>query len=98
MPTIMREIKTGETIQVGDLEITPQTSVLKIQLPGHNAGLIWNRPRAVLVRTSDGQESILPVRDVTRLAIWSMLAGGILGAIVIGLMYRNNLLQTNTKE
>jgi hypothetical protein len=88
MSTIDREIRTGETMRAGDLEITPQTSVLKIQFPGHHAGIIWNRPRAVIVRTSDGQESTLPVRDVTRIAIWAMLAGGLLGAIVIGLMYR----------
>jgi hypothetical protein len=90
MPTIEREIKTGDTRQVGDLEITPLTQVLKIHLPGHHAGLIWNRPKAVIVRSSDGQENILPVRDVTRLVIWSMLAGGLLGAIMIGLMHRNN--------
>jgi hypothetical protein len=90
MPTIEREIKTGDTRQVGDLEITPLTQVLKIQIPGHHAGLIWNRPKAVIVRSPDGQENILPVRDVTRLVIWSMLAGGLLGAIMIGLMHRNN--------
>ena len=90
MFTIEREIRSGETRQVGDLEIIPQTRLLKIQFPGHHAGLIWNRPKAVIVRTSDGQESILPVRDVTRIVIWSMLAGGILGAILIRLMNRHN--------
>jgi hypothetical protein len=90
MPTIVREIRTGETIQVGNFEITPMTSVLRIQPPGHHAGLIWNRPKAVNVRTSDGQENILPVRDVTRLVIWSMLAGGLLGAIMIGRMYHKD--------
>jgi len=90
MPTIEREIKTGETMQVGDYQITPTTRVLKIRMPGQHAGLIWNRPKAVTVRTSDGQESSLPIRDVTRLVIWSMLAGGLLGAILIGLMYRKD--------
>jgi len=90
MPTIETEIRTGETMQVGDYQITPTTRVLKIRLPGHRGGLIWNRPKAVTVRTSDGQENILPVRDVTRLVIWSMLAGGLLGAILIGLMVHND--------
>ena len=89
MPAIEREIRTGEPVQVGDLEITPQTRVLKIQLPGYHAGLIWNRPKAVIVKTSDGKERTLPVRDVTRLVIWAMLAGGLLGAMLIGLMNRN---------
>ena len=88
MPTIQREIRSGEPIHVGEYEITPQTQVVSVRMPGHRAGLIWNRPKAVLVRTADGQESSLPVRDVTRLVIWSMLAGGLFGAILIGLMRR----------
>lgn len=90
MATIEREIRTGEAMQVGDYQITPTTQVVKIQIPGQHAGLIWNRPKAVTVRTPDGQENSLPVRDVTRLVIWSMLAGGLLGAILIGLMYPKN--------
>jgi len=89
MTAIQREIRTGESMKVGDFEITPQTRVLKIQLPGSHAGLIWNRPKAMIVRTADGQKSTLPVRDVTRIVIWGMLAGGLLGAILIGLMNRN---------
>ena len=88
MRTLEREIRTGEPIQAGDYQITPQTQVVRIRLPGHRAGLIWNRPRAVLVQTSDGQETSLPVRDITRLVIWSMLAGGVLGAVMIGLLRR----------
>ncbi len=88
MPMIEREIRTGATRQVGDYQITPQTRVLMMRLPGQNGGLIWNRPKAVIVRTPSGDEYSLPVRDVTRIAIWAMLAGGIAGAILIGLMRR----------
>jgi hypothetical protein len=88
MPTIEREIRAGSAMQVGKYQITPQTRVTTIRFPGHTGGLIWNRPKAVIVRTPEGTEKILPVRDVTRLAIWSMLAGGILGAILIGLIWR----------
>ena len=90
MPAIERKIRTGDPVQVGDFEVTPQTQVLKIQLPGYHSGLIWNRPKAVIVRTSDGQERTLPVRDATRMVIWAMLAGGLLGAIMIGMMNRKN--------
>lgn len=89
MPALERAIHTGEPIQVGNFEITPQSRVTKIQIPGHHAGLIWNRPKAVIVRSSDGHESTLPVRDVTRIIIWAMLAGGLLGAMLVGLMNRN---------
>ena len=88
MPTFEREIRTGEPIHPGNFDITPQAQVWRVRLPGRNVGLIWNRPKAVIVRSADGQESRLPVIDVTRLMIWSMLAGGIFGAILIGLMRR----------
>jgi len=65
------------------------TNVLKVQLPGRPIGIIWNRPRSVVVRTVDGQERVLPVSDVTRVVIWAMLAGGIAGAIMMGLLYRS---------
>jgi hypothetical protein len=88
MPYMEQEIRSGEAMQVGDYQITPQTRVFRIRLPGRNSGLVWNRPSSVIVRTANGQEKILPVRDVTRVAIWSMLAGGLLGVIMIALMKR----------
>jgi hypothetical protein len=89
MLEIERQIRTGETQQVGDYEITPQTNVFTAKLRGHHGGLIWNRPRAVIVRTMDGEESILPVQDVTRNIIWGMLAGALAGAMLIGMMNHN---------
>jgi len=89
MDIIETEIKTGDSRQIGNLELTPLTQVLKIHMPGRRAGLIWNRPKAVVVRTSDGREQILPIPDVTRIAIWAMLAGGLLGAFMMGLMFRH---------
>lgn len=88
MPTIEKEIRSGEPRQVGDYQITPQTQVLQVRFANQRGGLIWNRPKAVLVKTPSGDEIRLPVVDYTRVAIWSMLAGGIIGAILIGLMRR----------
>ncbi len=88
MPVIEMLSKTGEPQRIGRLELTPMNQVLKIRFPGNHGGLIWNRPKAVVVRSDDGQEQILPVPDITRIAIWAMLAGGILGAIVMGLTFR----------
>jgi len=95
---IDREIRTGETRQVHDLEITPQTNVFSIRTRGSHFGFIWNRPRSVIVRTADGQETILPVRDVTRYIIWGILAGGVLGAMMIGMMHHMNTLGNSNKE
>jgi hypothetical protein len=88
MSMIKSEIKKGNSKQVGDFELTPMNQVFKFQIPGYHAGWIWNRPKAVVVRTSDGKERILPVNDVTRIAIWSLLASGLLGAILMGLLSR----------
>ena len=88
MSIIKSEIKKGDSRQVGNFELTPINHVIKIELPGYHAGWIWNRPKAVVVRTSDGKEKIVPVNDVTRMAIWSLLASGLLGAILMGLLSR----------
>ena len=88
MSVIKTEIKKGNPRQAGNFELTPITQVLTVQIPGHHAGLVWNRPKAVVVKTEDGQEQVLPVTDFTRVAIWAMLAGGLLGAIVMGILYR----------
>jgi hypothetical protein len=98
MLEIEREIRTGETRQVGDLEITPQSQVLKILSPGRHFGLIWNRPKAIIVTGLDGTETILPIRDVTRNILWGLLAGGLVGAILIGMMHRMNNMGNTKKE
>jgi hypothetical protein len=89
MPVIEREIQSGQALQVGEYKITPQARLLKIRFPGYHSGLFWNRPYAITVQTADGQEEILPVRDVTRVVIWSMLAGGLLGTLMILFMKRS---------
>ncbi len=89
MSVIETEIRSGETRQVGNFQLTPLTRVLKVKTPGNHAGFIWNRPKAVIVRTLDGKEQVLPVTDVTRMAIWLMLAGGLLGAIMIRILFWN---------
>jgi hypothetical protein len=89
MPTIKTEIISGEMQQVGNYQLTPVSQVLKIMTPGKHVGFYWNRPKAVVVRTLDGQEQVLPVTDVTRIAIWLMLAGGVLGAILVRIIFWN---------
>ncbi len=89
MLDIKRETRTGEPMQVGDYEIIPQTRVWRIQPAGSRFGWIWNRPKAVIVRNPEGEEKVLPVRDVTRIMIWAMLAGGLLGAIIARRARRN---------
>jgi hypothetical protein len=86
---IVRDIRTGEPQHIGEYDITPQSNVFIVKMRGRHGGFIWNRPRSVIVRTIDGEERILPVQDVTRNILWGMLAGGLIGAMLIGMMYQN---------
>jgi hypothetical protein len=68
------ESHTGQPIRVNDTQLRVRSQVLQLRLPLVNGGLIWNRPVAVLVRAANGQEQILPVPDVTRMAVLTLLA------------------------
>jgi len=70
-PRFQWETLTGEPIIVGDTTVTPNSHVLSIRLPF--GGLVWNRPAAVVVERN-GQTERIAILDVTRLAVWSILA------------------------
>ena len=72
-------IHLGRAIKLGDGEVTPYSRATIVQFPG--MGLVWNRPAGVLVKRNDGSEADLPVRDVTRLAQFALLAIGFLGGL-----------------
>lgn len=88
MPQIRFEIKRGEPVTAGGTQVTPLTKTLCIPFPGIAGGLIWNRPFAVEVRTTDGKEWSLPVPDVTRQAQIALLVMGLIGVLLIGLVSR----------
>ena len=56
---------TSQPLTVKDAQLRLRSQVVQLRLPMVQGGLIWNRPVAVLVRTPDGQEQTLHVRDVT---------------------------------
>lgn len=80
------EIQTGETVSMGEYNLTPFAQVIKITPPGMSGGFIWNRPVSVLVQTPDGSEGVLAVPDVTRQAIYKIIGMGILAVIVTWLV------------
>jgi hypothetical protein len=83
------EHKAGDPLIVGDTRIVPFTQTLRLQFPGwRQGGLIWNRPSSVLVTTRDGQEQVLPIHDITRRLQISVLAAGILGVLLIRILFR----------
>jgi len=76
------EIRAGEPVTIGERTITPFAQSIQVTLPGLNGGFIWNRPVSVLVQSDDGQEEVLPITDVTRLAQVNLI-GMSLGVIAL---------------
>ena len=88
MPQLGFEIQRGEPMTAGGTQVTPLTKTFKFPIPVISGGLVWNRPFAVEVRTADGKEWSLPVPDVTRQAQIALLAMGLIGVLLIGLVSR----------
>ena len=75
MPTSLIRMETlvGQPIKIKDTQLRLRSRVLQLRFPVISGGLIWNRPTAVLVRTADGQDHILPIRDLTRTTVLTLL-------------------------
>jgi len=83
---ISTETKTGETINAGDLKITPFSKSTSILSKGKNIGLIWNRPDSILVQRPDGSEQIIPVIDVTRQTLWAIMGLSALAIMLLAIL------------
>jgi hypothetical protein len=89
-PLIRYETRAGEPIQAAGRRIIPFSKALIVRFPGLPGGLIWNRPVSVSVQGEAGQEQVIPVVDVTRLALWGMLGGSLLAMAILGLILGRN--------
>jgi hypothetical protein len=81
------ETQAGEPIIVDKTKITPIAQVLRVQPPGFQGGLIWNRPTAVRVEKVDGSYELVPIQDITRL-VQVILAGMVAGVLIFSVLYR----------
>ena len=81
------ETLTGRPVKVKDTELRVRSQILQFRFPFISGGVIWNRPVAVLVRTANGQDRILPIRDVTRTAML-VLAGLCFGSTSLFMIYK----------
>lgn len=88
MRWITLESHAGEAVQAGARRLTPLSSVVRLDIPGWQGGLVWNRPAAILISEPDGQERLLPVCDKTRVAQLLILGAGMLGSWLIWLAFR----------
>lgn len=87
-PLIQYETRSGEPVKFAGGTLVPFSKVLIIRLPGLHGGFIWNRPASVAVKSDDGHEQVIPVVDVTRLAIWNMLGGCFIVMAIVWLITR----------
>ena len=71
----------GQPIKSGNRTITPISKSWRYQLPGQLTRVSWDRPSSVLVQYGN-EEVIIPVPDITRRLILTILGAG-LGAILI---------------
>jgi hypothetical protein len=76
-----REFRSGEPIQAGMYTLVPFNQVVRVQVPKLKGGLIWNRPSSILARKADGQEFVIPIKDVTRQVQIAVMGGAILASL-----------------
>lgn len=68
----------GPSITKHNITITPHARALTIRWP--NGMIVWNRPVFVMVEQNN-IVSRLPVRDVTKLTLWSLWGLGLLALL-----------------
>lgn len=82
--------QTAPPVQANGLTLTPRSQVVRLTWPHLSGGLIWQRPIAVEVTTSDGQVTTLPVRDVTRQTQIALLLAAVAGVALLWAIRRRS--------
>ena len=90
MSLLSIENRTGTPLQAGTRRIVPFAQVVRLNVPGMNGGIIWNRPHALLVQEADGSERVLPIPDLTRQLQVFLLAAGFFAGLLFWLARRNS--------
>ena len=81
------ETRAEQPLRARQIRLIPFAQAARVTLPG--GVLIWSRPTAILAQSADGDEVVLPIRDVTRQAQVILLGLGILCSWLIWFFYRN---------
>ena len=66
------ETLTSPPVTAQDTQVRVRSQLVHLRFPAVNGGLIWNRPASVVVRTTNGQEKIIPILDMTRIIIYTL--------------------------
>jgi hypothetical protein len=86
------ETLTSPPITIQGAHVYVRSQLVQVSFPTVNGGLIWNRPLAIVVRGSNGQEKIVPIVDVTRTIMFTLA-----GLCFTGLLVRM-FLRRKTSE
>ena len=86
------ETLTGQPIKIKDTQVRVRSQVVQLRFPFIHSGLLWNWPVAVLARTTDGQDQLLPIRDITRAAVLVLLVISLAGTFLLRLFRRKRTM------
>jgi hypothetical protein len=84
------ETQPAFTSVVQGKTLTPFIQSVSIHIPGVPAALIWKRPVSILLSNSQGEETVLPVPDITRQIILGMLGGSLMFWLLTKIMLRKH--------
>jgi hypothetical protein len=89
-PLLQIENKAGNPLVAGKTRIIPFSQSVHIALPGFPGGMVWNRPLSILAVSANGDERVIRITDTTRRIQVALLAGGLLGGLLLWLLSPKN--------
>lgn len=87
---LVQQTSAGEPVTAGDVKIYPVARSYRINFPSGHGGIVWNRPRSVIVEDSMGRRQIIPIHDYTRRLQIGILSAGIIISLLTWLVFRNS--------
>lgn len=86
---LKHEILAGKPISAGGRTIFPFMETWRLSEPGTHWAFTYSRPASILARTADGQETVLPVPDLTRRVILLLVAASIGATLMMWIVTRS---------
>jgi hypothetical protein len=81
-------INQAKALQIGDHQLVPVSRSVLLPWPRAAGGFVYNQAHEVLVRSADGREQRLPIRDYTRRLQILMLAYAFASILIMWLLSR----------
>ncbi len=85
---INQQTMVGKPIRSGNYEITPLAKRTCLHPPNYRWFFSWQRPKAVVVEVPGGHQELLPIKDVTLQNQLILMSIGLLGSLLIWLVFR----------